>query len=167
MKQKNSKKRSNIIIAAVGSAAILLTLGIILLLELSPMLTGNAEFKKRYDTVAGGNIETVTLTDFYSTSGTFPEVVEIDIGAAAEVASIRDMFLDAARGAKFVTAQKNPYGSFDISIRFGAGGESAEFYLKENEIYLQLGTKKYSFTPENGEKFSELYAFVCDKLGTK
>ena len=167
MKKENSKKRSNIIIATIGTAAILLTLGMILLLELAPMLTGNAEFKKRYGVVENGEIGAITLTDFYSTEGTFPEVVEVDISSAAEIAALRDMFLCAARGAKFESAEKSPYGAFDISIRFTSDGESAEFYLKENEIYLQIDTNRYLFTPESGAKHAELYEAVCAKLKVK
>ena len=167
MKKQNSKKRSNIIIAAVGTAAILLALGMILALELAPMLEGNAEFSKRYAAVEKGSFAAVTLTDFYSTTGTFPEVVEVDISSPNEISELRDLFLAAANGAKFASAEKKPYGGLDISIRFIEGGKSTEFYLKENEIYLQIGTKKYSFTPKNAEKFTEFYALVESKLENK
>ena len=167
MKKENSKKRSNIIIAAVGTAAILLTLGIIVFLELAPMLEGNSELARRYAAVEKGTFSSVTLTDFYSTAGTFPEVVEVDISSQNEISELRGLFLEAAKGAKFVSAEKKPYGGLDISIRFIEGGKSTEFFLRENEIYLQIGAKKYSFAPENAEKFTEFYALVESKLENK
>lgn len=167
MKKENSKKRSNIIIAAIGTATVLFAIGIILALELAPMLEGNAEFSRRYSAVERGSFTSVTVTDFYSTSGTFPEVVEVDIVSQDEISELRDMFLSAVGGAKFAAAEKKPYGGLDISIRFAEGGKSTEFYLRKDEIYLQIGAKKYSFKPESAERFDEFYKFIESKLEVK
>ena len=161
MKKENSKKRSNIIIAAIGTATVLFAIGIILALE------GNAEFSRRYSAVERGSFTSVTVTDFYSTSGTFPEVVEVDIVSQDEISELRDMFLSAVGGAKFAAAEKKPYGGLDISIRFAEGGKSTEFYLRKDEIYLQIGAKKYSFKPESAERFDEFYKFIESKLEVK
>ena len=161
---KAGAKRSNIIIAAVGAAAILLVLGLIIGLELEPMITGNGAFSGAVNSLKGEAAQNIIITDFYSESEAFPDTLQVTVTEADEVSELRELFLAVAQSASFSGAKKSVLGSFDINLDFTLAQGNASFFITESAIYIERGVYQYYFTPADAEAHARLFEAVLKCL---
>lgn len=159
-------KRPGWIVPLVGVGVVLLAVFIVLSSVLAPIVTAKRTYRDRCRALEEAtSFAYLAIVDPLDHSGPLlPTDSETRLTDADEILSLRDRLLPILKGARYAGHEDATGGNWDIRIRFAASGETVDFYLREDAVYLTRGNVRWLFVPENMAAYTALRDELCADL---
>ncbi len=152
-------KRSHLTVTLIGIGVVLCAALLILWTVLSPLLTAKKALSEQLNTLRRAEeFDYLAVMDPRDVPGTLlPTDREVHLTDGTRIGALRERLCDALEGARYAGQESGESGNWEPRVRFSVRGETVDFYLREDALYLVRGNVRFVFTPAEAAVWAAVY----------